>query len=69
MNTNYILEYNEIYRINFPDDVSFKFRLLTLKEVNYYTVLLEGGFEPSFFIYEDILVNVFWEKHPLYPNI
>ena len=62
MNTNYILEYNEIYRINFPDDVSFKFRLLTLKEVNYYTVLLEGGFEPSFFIYEDIFSKCFLGK-------
>lgn len=68
MNNNYILEYNEVYRINFPDSTNFKFRLLTLKEVNYFSMLLQGGFEPSLFIYGDIFEKCYLGNAFLLPE-
>ena len=60
MNNNYILDYNEVYRINFPDSTTFKFRLLTIKEVTYFNVLLEGGFLPSLLFMKIFLRNATW---------
>ena len=67
MNNNYILDYNEVYRINFPDSTTFKFRLLTIKEVTYFNVLLEGGFLPSLFIYEDIFEKCYLGSYSSLP--
>ena len=54
MKNNFILENNEVYSIVFPSRVRFKFRILSLRETEYFSKILEGGIEPPFFIYEEI---------------
>ena len=55
---NYIL-HNEIYSIKFPKAERFEFRLLTLREVEYYDRLLKGGVMLPFFVYELIFEKCF----------
>ena len=43
----------ELYSITFPeDDVSYQFRLLSMREYRLFNKLMLGGLEPPFFIYE-----------------
>ena len=45
----------ELYSITFPeDDVSYQFRLLSMREYRLFNKLMLGGLEPPFFIYEAI---------------
>jgi len=64
---NYIL-HNEIYSISFPNAERFEFRLLTLREVEYYDRLLKGGIMLPFFVYELIFEKCFLGNHILLDN-
>lgn len=49
------LELNsELYRIVFDDFLSFDFKLLKIKEFNFFNKLIKAGNIPPFFIYEEI---------------
>ena len=50
-----VLESNiDIYNISFDEYLSFQFRLLTLREFDLLSKMLNGGALPPFFIYEEI---------------
>tara|TARA_S200000501_G_scaffold327410_1_gene326660 strand:- start:434 stop:1129 length:696 start_codon:yes stop_codon:yes gene_type:complete len=45
----------ELYSTTFPeDDISYQFRLLSMREYRLFNKLMLGGLEPPFFIYEAI---------------
>ncbi len=45
----------ELYSTTFPeDDISYQFRLLSMREYRLFNKLILGGLEPPFFIYESI---------------
>lgn len=45
----------ELYSITFPEeDISYQFRLLSMREYRLFNKLMLGGLEPPFFIYEAI---------------
>jgi hypothetical protein len=49
------LELNsELYRIVFDDYLSFDFKLLKIKEFNFFNKLIKAGKIPPFFIYEEV---------------
>lgn len=49
------LELNsELYRIVFDDYLSFDFKLLKIKEFNFFNKLIKAGRIPPFFIYEEV---------------
>lgn len=55
MNIKKVLEYDqELYSIQFENNLSFEFRLLKIKEFNLFAKLLKGGTLPPFFVYEEI---------------
>jgi hypothetical protein len=45
---------HELYNIAFDENLSFQFRLLSIKEYNLINKMLTGGTIPPFFIYEEI---------------
>ena len=44
----------DIYNISFDEYLSFQFRLLTLREFDLLSKMLNGGALPPFFIYEEV---------------
>ena len=38
----------------FPDGYKFSYRLLTFREYNHYSALINGGISSPFFVYEDV---------------
>lgn len=56
------LDYNyELYSTTY-DEISFTYRLLSIKEFNYFSKILAGGVMPPFFIYEEIFNHCYVES-------
>jgi len=63
------LELNsELYRIVFDDYLSFDFKLLKIKEFNFFNKLIKAGNIPPFFIYEEVFNICFLEQVELIPK-
>lgn len=70
MDLKRVLESNyELYNIAFDENLSFQFRVLSIKEYNLINKMLTGGNIPPFFIYEEIFNMCFLGRVEFIPNI